>query len=87
MVELLLSNHPKDCLICQKSLDCELQALAAELNIREIKFDGERARHKIDVSSQSIVRNMDKCILCRRCETMCNEVQTVQCSLRCKQRI
>ncbi len=77
MVELLLSNHPKDCLICQKSLDCELQALAAELNIREIKFDGERARHEIDISSQSIVRNMDKCILCRRCETMCNEVQTV----------
>jgi len=77
VVELLLSNHPKDCLICQKNLDCELQALAAELNIREIKFKGERARHEMDVSSQSIVRNMDKCILCRRCETMCNEVQTV----------
>ena len=77
IVELLLSNHPKDCLICEKNLECELQALAAELNIREIKYKGERAKHPKDESSRSIVRNMDKCILCRRCETMCNEVQTV----------
>ncbi|HHV11545.1 MAG TPA: 2Fe-2S iron-sulfur cluster binding domain-containing protein [Clostridiales bacterium] len=77
VLELLLSNHPKDCLVCEKNLDCELQALAAELNIREIKYKGERARHPMDTSSKSIVRNMDKCILCRRCETMCNEVQTV----------
>ncbi len=77
IVELLLSNHPKDCLICEKNLECELQALAAELNIREIRYKGERAKHPKDESSKSIVRNMDKCILCRRCETMCNEVQTV----------
>lgn len=77
IVELLLSNHPKDCLVCEKNLDCELQALSAELNIREIKYEGERTKPPKDKSSLSIVRNMEKCILCRRCETMCNEVQTV----------
>ena len=77
IVELLLSNHPKDCLVCEKNLDCELQALAAELNIREIKYKGERTKSEKDTSSYSIVRNMEKCILCRRCETMCSEVQTV----------
>jgi NADH-quinone oxidoreductase subunit G len=76
MVELLLSNHPKDCLVCEKNMNCELQALAAELNIREIKFQGERIKHPKDTSSKSIIRNMEKCIFCRRCQTMCNEVQT-----------
>jgi len=74
---LLLSNHPKDCLVCEKNLGCELQALAAELHVRAIKYKGERAKHPKDISSKAIVRNMDKCIMCRRCETMCNEVQTV----------
>ncbi len=77
VLELFLSNHPKDCLVCEKNRDCELQALAAELNIRAIKYKGERAKHPKDISSKSIVRNMDKCIMCRRCETMCNDVQTV----------
>lgn len=77
IVELLLSNHPKDCLICEKNLDCELQALAAELNIREIKYQGEMTVSPKDTSSLSVVRNMEKCILCRRCETMCSDVQTV----------
>ncbi len=77
VVELFLSNHPTDCLVCEKNLNCELQALAAELDIRRIKFNGVRAIHEKDISSKAIIRNMDKCILCRRCETMCNEVQTV----------
>lgn len=77
VVELLLSDHPKDCLICEKNTDCELQTLAADLGIREVKYEGEMSTYPIDKSSHSIVRNMDKCILCRRCETMCNEVQTV----------
>lgn len=77
IIELLLSNHPKDCLVCEKNLGCELQALAAELHVRAIKYKGERAKHPKDISSKAIVRNMDKCIMCRRCETMCNEVQTV----------
>lgn len=78
VVELLLSDHPKDCLVCEKNTDCELQALAAELNIREIKYKGAMSTYPKDTSSKSIVRNMDKCILCRRCENMCNNVQTVK---------
>ncbi len=77
VVELILSNHPKNCLICSKSTDCELQSLAAELGIQEIKYTGKMAQHKIDHSSPAITRDMNKCVLCRRCETMCNEVQTV----------
>ncbi len=77
VVELLLSDHPKDCLSCVKNKECELQDLAAELNVRDIPFEGEMSTYRKDVSSHSIVRDLDKCVLCRRCETMCNEVQTV----------
>ncbi len=76
MVELLLSDHPKDCLTCSKNQQCELQSLAAELGVREIKYTGEESHYEMDNSSYSIVRNLDKCVFCRRCETMCNEVQT-----------
>ncbi|ERI92013.1 putative ferredoxin hydrogenase [Clostridiales bacterium oral taxon 876 str. F0540] len=77
VVELLLSDHPKDCLICEKNTDCELQKLAADLGVREIPYKGEMSTYEVDDSSYSIVRNLDKCILCRRCETMCSKVQTV----------
>ncbi len=77
VVELLLSDHPSDCLICERNRNCDLQELAADLGIREIKFKGEMSTYKRDDSSFSLVRNPDKCILCRRCETMCGEVQTV----------
>lgn len=76
-LELLLSNHPKDCLVCPKNLDCELQSLARLLNINQIEYDGERMDHPSDNSSRSLIKNPNKCIMCRRCETMCNEVQTV----------
>lgn len=76
-LELLLSNHPFECLVCEKNLDCELQSLADELNINEIHAKGEKMNYPIDRSSNSIVRDPNKCIMCRRCETMCNEVQTV----------
>jgi NADH-quinone oxidoreductase subunit G len=76
IVELFLSNHPKECLLCEKNLQCELQSLAAELDIREIRYEGKMSHFEVDNSSYSIIRNLDKCVLCRRCETMCNEVQT-----------
>lgn len=77
ILELILSNHPHDCLICPKSGNCELQNLARKLKIHETPFEGgERTTYKVE-KTVSIVRDMNKCILCRRCETMCNEVQTV----------
>ena len=76
VLELILSDHPKDCLICPKSGNCELQNLAVKLKIREIPFTGEQSNYQVEVSP-SIVRDMNKCIYCRRCEMMCNEVQTV----------
>jgi len=75
-VELLLSNHPKDCLVCPKNLDCDLQSLANELGVREIRYEGEMMAYEKDMSSYSIVKDPNKCVMCRRCETMCNEVQT-----------
>jgi NAD-dependent dihydropyrimidine dehydrogenase PreA subunit len=76
VVELILSDHPNDCLQCSKSGDCELQTLAQKLGIREIPFKGEQSTYKKD-STLSIERDMDKCIMCRRCETMCNKIQSV----------
>ncbi|MGE4545549.1 MAG: NADH-dependent [FeFe] hydrogenase, group A6 [Pedobacter sp.] len=75
VLELMLSDHPKDCLICAKSGNCELQDLTEYFGIREVSFSGQMSTYRQDVSP-SIIRDMDKCILCRRCETMCNNVQT-----------
>lgn len=77
VAELILSDHPNDCLTCPKCGNCELQTLALRFNIREMPFNGgELSPRKREVTS-SIVRNMDKCIFCRRCESVCNDVQTV----------
>lgn len=75
ILELILSNHPKDCLTCSKSGECELQDLADEFKIKNIRFEGEKSVYRSD-SSPAIIRDMDKCIMCRRCETMCNKIQT-----------
>ena len=77
VLELLLSDHPKDCLTCAKNQDCELQQLAAEFGINEIEFQGEKNHLTVDASSEAIMRDLNKCIMCRRCETVCNKVQTV----------
>lgn len=77
MIELLLSNHPTDCLVCAKNGECELQTLAADAGVRSIRYPGEKTATKPDYSSKSIVRDMSKCIMCKRCMTMCNTVQTV----------
>ncbi len=77
VVELLLSEHNGECQICDRNEDCELQGLAAELGIREIAYEGERTRKRIDVSTPALVRDNGKCIKCRRCVSVCNEMQRV----------
>ena len=78
VLELILSDHPKDCLSCPKSGNCELQDMAIRLGIREIPGQeyAEMSTYRVD-TSPSIIRDLDKCIMCRRCETMCNDFQTV----------
>ena len=76
IVELLLSNHPKDCLNCDKNMDCELQKLAADLGIDENKYEGEKVKFDLDVSD-GFIRDREKCILCRRCVTACNDIQKI----------
>jgi NADH-quinone oxidoreductase subunit G len=77
VLELLLSDHPADCLCCPKNTRCELQSLAYELGVREIAYKGEQSIYPPDVTSCSFIRDLNKCIMCRRCETVCNNVQTV----------
>ncbi len=78
VMELILSDHPKDCLSCAKSGNCDLQDMAIRLGIREIPGQeyAEMSTYRLD-TSPSIIRDLDKCIMCRRCETMCNDFQTV----------
>lgn len=76
VMELILSDHPSDCLICAKSGNCDLQNMAHYLGIRKINYQGEQSHYRED-TSPAIIREVDKCIMCRRCEMMCNEVQTV----------
>lgn len=78
VLEFILSDHPKDCLVCAKSGNCELQDMAIRLGIREIPGEeyAEMSTYRLD-TSPSIIRDLDKCIMCRRCETMCNDIQTV----------
>ena len=78
VMELILSDHPKDCLTCAKSGKCDLQDMAVKLGIRDIPGQefAEMSTYRKD-TSPSIIREMDKCIMCRRCETMCNTFQTV----------
>ncbi|MBG0859441.1 MAG: (2Fe-2S)-binding protein, partial [Bacteroidales bacterium] len=76
IVELLLSNHPDDCLYCDRNLNCELQQLAEELNVRERRIRGMKIRSRLDQSSPAIVREPAKCILCGRCVRICEEVIT-----------
>jgi iron-only hydrogenase group A len=78
-VELILANHPTDCLICDRNNNCELQRLSFDLDIKEKRFTKIRNnKNAIDSTSQSIIRNAEKCILCGRCVAVCNEMQTVK---------
>jgi NADH-quinone oxidoreductase subunit G/NADP-reducing hydrogenase subunit HndD len=75
VVELLLANHPQDCLTCQRSLNCELQNMAMDMGIREQRFEGAKKHYDKDLSNLSLVRDQDKCILCGRCIRVCSERQ------------
>ena len=76
-LELILSNHEHQCFTCVRSDNCELQKLANDHNIKEIRYKGEMLDFPIDESSLSVVRDPKKCVLCRRCVSMCKNVQTV----------
>ncbi|SHI86662.1 NADH-dependent [FeFe] hydrogenase, group A6 [Desulfofundulus thermosubterraneus] len=76
-LELLMSNHPQECLTCVRNTSCELQQLAAELGVGEIRLQGEMSPYEVDDSSPSIIRDPRKCVLCRRCVAVCEKVQGV----------
>ena len=77
VLDLIISNHAKDCLTCTRSGNCELQNLAIKFNVLNIEYEGERTKHKVDDKSPSIVRDFNKCILCRRCVGACKNVQGI----------
>ncbi|MBN1482653.1 4Fe-4S dicluster domain-containing protein [candidate division KSB1 bacterium] len=77
IVELILDNHPMECQTCERDGNCELQDLAYSQGVRERVFEGKRKRHAIEASSASVIRNAEKCILCRRCVRVCSEVQGI----------
>ena len=77
MLELILDNHPMECQTCERDANCELQNLAYSLGVRERLFEGKRKKHEIESSSASVIRNAEKCILCRRCVRVCSEVQGI----------
>lgn len=75
--ELMLSDHPKECLRCWRNQNCELQDLGNLIQVSEFRYEGAKSKDIIDSSSPSIVRDSSKCILCRRCVTVCNDIQGV----------
>lgn len=79
ILELLLSNHPDDCLYCVRNKNCELQSLADELCVSERRISGKKNKLPIDRTSASIIRDPEKCILCGRCVRVCEEVMGVAC--------
>ncbi len=77
IIELLLANHPDDCLYCVRNGDCKLQSLAQEYGIRERHYFRGKNQHTVDMTSPSIIRDQSKCILCGKCIRVCEEVQKV----------
>lgn len=77
IVELLLDNHPMDCQTCERDGNCELQNLAYSMGVRARHFEGRRKHFPIELSSHSVVRDSEKCVLCGRCVRVCSEIQGV----------
>ncbi|MDD2430123.1 MAG: [Fe-Fe] hydrogenase large subunit C-terminal domain-containing protein [Firmicutes bacterium] len=77
ILELLLANHPEDCLVCLKNGECEIQDLAKEFGVRERRYVGFKRNYAPDLSSRAIERDPNKCVLCGRCIEVCNSVQEV----------
>ena len=77
VLELILSNHPNDCLQCPRSGRCELQNIAADFGIRDVPFPKEIDHRENDTSTPSLVLNPDKCIKCGRCAEVCQQMQNV----------
>ncbi len=78
ILELLLASHPEECTTCEKSQKCELEKLAHDLGVREVRFEKVDKHFVQDLSSPSLIRDPNKCILCGRCVRMCREVQSVR---------
>jgi len=77
LVELILDNHPRECQICERDGNCELQNLAYSMGVRERLFEGKRKRHDLETSSVSVIRDAEKCILCQRCVRVCSQIQGI----------
>ena len=77
ILDLIISNHVKECLTCVRSGNCELQELAIRFNVNNIEYAGENKKHEIDDKSPSIIRDPNKCVLCRRCVGACKKVQEI----------
>jgi iron-only hydrogenase group A len=77
VVELLLSEHEGNCQLCERNEDCELRRLASDMGIRTVAFEGARAAARADTSTPALSRDNAKCIKCRRCVTVCGQVQGV----------
>jgi predicted molibdopterin-dependent oxidoreductase YjgC len=77
ILELLLSDHPNDCMICEKAGDCTLQELAYFYGIKENRFEGERRIYTKKDNNPFLERDMEKCILCGKCTRICDEIQGV----------
>ncbi len=78
IIELLLANHPADCLTCEKNGDCVLQEYAYRYDVRSSGFEGERHSYPVDDSNPYIIRDMNKCILCGKCVRTCEQVEDRQ---------
>ena len=77
ILELMIANHPQDCLVCHRSGNCELADLAREMGARPKQYVGMKKDQHLDISSPAIWRDPNKCVLCGRCVTMCHQIQGI----------